>query len=89
MTKHTPGPWRIEPGENWRVYLVNNDYGHAIGEIVYTDTRKPADARLIAAAPELLEALNGMLQLFSDTEDMEDYETVKFARFVVAKAIGE
>jgi hypothetical protein len=87
-TEHTPAPWTIQHGENRRVYLINDRAGHAIGEIVYSDTRNPSDAQLIAAAPELLQALNGMLQLFADTQDMEDYETVQLARAAVYKAIG-
>lgn len=60
MSEHTPGPWRAEPrdGPNWRVH--SEDYGtiayladpyHAApkGEI-------EANARLMASAPDLLEA---------------------------------
>jgi hypothetical protein len=57
MTNHTPGPWTIESGVSNRVYLLNNAKGHAIGEIIFAETRRPADARLIAAAPELLNIL--------------------------------
>ena len=84
--EHTPAPWTIQHGHSSRVYLIDNPKGHALGEIVYSDTRNPADAQLIAAAPELLQALRGMLQLFADTTDMEDYETVQFARAALAHA---
>lgn len=87
-TEHTPAPWTIQHGESRRVYLINDSKGRAVGEIVYTDTRNPSDAQLIAAAPDLLQALAGMLQLFADTTDMEDYETVQFARAALYKAIG-
>ena len=50
------------PGESRRVYLVNDSHNQAIGEIVYTDTRNPDDAKLIAAAPELLAALTWLLE---------------------------
>lgn len=68
MSKHTPGPWtcKVSPHDS-RVVLIDSKTHGAIGELVYADTRKPADARLIAAAPELLaesaaliEALKGM-----------------------------
>jgi hypothetical protein len=49
--------WTIAAGESPRVYLIN-DGRDAVGEIVYTDTRRPEDARLIAAAPDLLDALS-------------------------------
>ena len=54
---HTPAPWKIENGESRRVYLINDSKGHAVGEIVYSDTRSRSDAELIAAAPDLLAAL--------------------------------
>jgi hypothetical protein len=56
-TNHTPGPWTLNPAQSTRVDLIDNHKGEAIGEIVWVDVRNPADARLIAAAPELLEAL--------------------------------
>lgn len=56
--------WTIKDGESSRVYLVDSGRD-AIGEIVYAETRNPADARLIAAAPDLLAAL------------METIETMK------------
>jgi len=59
---HTPAPWNILPGESRRVFLVNDSKNHAIGEVVYTDTRNPDDAKLIAAAPELLAALAWLLE---------------------------
>ena len=55
--KHTPGPWTVSPdnsrvvqGEGRRIALA---YSHAIQPGAVGD----ANARLIAAAPELLEAL--------------------------------
>jgi alkylation response protein AidB-like acyl-CoA dehydrogenase len=57
---HTPAPWTTEPGQDRRVYLVNHNRA-AVGEIVYTDTRNPADARLVAAAPDMLAALQFVL----------------------------
>lgn len=61
-TEHTPAPWTIQHGESRRVYLINDKAGHAIGELVYTDTRNPSDAQLIAAAPEMLAALLELMQ---------------------------
>ena len=58
MNNHTPGPWKLAPGESSRVYLIDGPDG-AVGEFV--DCRKQADARLIAAAPELANALAALL----------------------------
>lgn len=58
--KHTPGPWRIkEQNEGaWEIEAVNPptlDYG--IATLNYTGLDAKANARLIAAAPEMLTAL--------------------------------
>jgi len=61
MSSYTPGPWHAEPdGEHdWRV--VSDHYGTIVHRTCYPDpridTRVAADARLIAAAPDLLAAL--------------------------------
>jgi len=47
-----------------------------------------ANARLMAAAPDLLDALKGMLEYFCENgyDDYSDTETVQAARAAVAKA---
>ena len=50
--KHTPAPWTLHDARSTRVDLINNAKGHAVGEIVWVDVRNPADAALIAAAPD-------------------------------------
>lgn len=67
--KHTKGPWKIESGVSNRVYLINDEKNKAIGEVVYCDTRKPQDAALIAAAPEMLEALEAVMAAMPHSMD--------------------
>lgn len=63
MSKHTPGPWRIgTPGPNG-CYTVGTERGlmtamvaHSINEPEQAEQAE-ANAKLIAAAPDLLEAL--------------------------------
>lgn len=55
--------WTIAPGQDRRVYLINDSKNNAVGEIVYADTRDPAQARLIASAPDLRAALQALLTL--------------------------
>ena len=71
MSNHTPGPWRVSPSNNGILTFVGPE-SHAVAG-VYTHTRivgsggraidvEPtkyglADAHLIAAAPEMYEAL--------------------------------
>lgn len=56
-SKHTPGPWRI--GDAGRT-VFGPPNGNPSPQTVASVTHK-ANARLIAAAPEMLEALRGML----------------------------
>ncbi len=56
---HTPGPWKAQRAEGWRntdIFACDKDetYICAINE---DNDERAANARLIAAAPELLEAL--------------------------------
>lgn len=67
MTKHTPGPWqyaaKLSGSENHKGYYIGSE-GWALGFVQPGDENGElgeANARLIAAAPELLEAL-GLLR---------------------------
>jgi len=61
VTKHTPGPWRVDFNKydsQWRVY-TDGEQSHPVINSLFKPTgyQGEADARLIAAAPQLLEAL--------------------------------
>lgn len=63
--KYTPGPWIVtKRGSYWHVQTLLNDT-NTICEVrpVYGDSQYEADARLIAAAPDLLHALKGIMDL--------------------------
>lgn len=90
MTQHTPVPWKLDGGHSSRVYLIDGKDG-AVGELVFADTRNPADARLIAVAPELLKALQVMLRDYAAVHDIGDVEmqpAIYQARAAIAKATG-
>ena len=90
--KHTPGPWRFytEPQPNG-CPIVGNGRGLMLAMLAhsvnYPDQRDEANAnaRLIAAAPELLEALQDMLILHAGISD-DMVETLTRARAAIAKA---
>ena len=86
--KHTPGPWRLDEGQSSRVYLIDGKDG-AVGELVFAETRNPADARLIAAAPELLEALQELMDDDAPWDGMRWADACDKARAAIAKARGE
>ena len=59
--KHTPGPWSVEKGDpecgNYGWYVCHPDTVDEESAICNLSVEAEANARLIAAAPELLEAL--------------------------------
>lgn len=58
--KHTPGPWDNEQGNHpWIDIYVEKD-GSAIAKAYGDNAESIANARLIATAPELLEALQSL-----------------------------
>ena len=58
-TKHTPGPWTYAIGQGLyeQRYVIDSTPGRALAVCAGFEPRNEANARLIAAAPELLEAL--------------------------------
>ncbi len=65
--------WTIADGESPRVYLIN-DGRDAVGEIVFAETRHPEDARLIAAAPDLLAALKDCRAWIAQYHQLKGHE---------------
>jgi hypothetical protein len=90
MSKHTPGPWDIyfNSRDDFVVRKMFPD-GQESHEIARC--RSGAyNALLIAAAPDLLEALNAMLDTCYDLERDDDViNAVAKARAAIAKAKGE
>lgn len=89
MRQHSPGPWRFDDrcyaiyrGDDWSVVASFSD----------ADLPSPADAHLMAAAPELLEALELMLREYgcrcgeSGCDMCQDSE---IAREAIRKGKGE
>lgn len=62
--KHTPGPWVVKPAENEQGgFDIDSEYGYHIAETIGgLDDEEEANSRLIAAAPDLLAALQEMVE---------------------------
>ena len=104
MSKHTKGPWKIgTPPPNGEQTI-----GDARGMMVAVATtgigmgeETKANARLIAAAPELLDALKGIMNIVSETlgvagyypdedyADWDEFPELQAAEAAIAKAKGE
>lgn len=92
MSKHTPGPWAIEK-ESESHSIVNRSFEGdewCIAEVYKQTDMAIANANLIAAAPDLLEALNKLLDKAYKQNFNDAYpEIVEAAELAIAKARGE
>ncbi len=90
---HTPGPWVLRRSITAHPYATA-DVLTPDGELLaltfagHDRKRQPADAnaRLIAAAPELLAALEKMIEPYGPADDCWQ---IREARAAIAKARGE
>ena len=82
---HTPGPWELRGSR-----LVTDPHGVVIAEHISANGpgTPEANARLIAAAPELLEALENLLAAQVDPMGIKAHKACKAAAVVIAKATG-
>lgn len=88
MSKHTPGPWKCEE------HVIVDEDGQQVASVLpFYDEKEAeslADARLIAAAPELLAACKTLADYVANLEggNGRDYGIVKVARAAIARAEG-
>lgn len=61
--KHTPGPWNVS-ADKWRITVVDN--GHTGIWRLVAECKTPDDASLVAAAPEMFDALEAVMELVND-----------------------
>lgn len=98
--KHTPGPWIVDRdkddteilgpklrGERPRIATVDVDFFYAFTGVIAATDECMANASLIAAAPDLLAALEDIV-LKAEVTGLDDRRMGR-ARAAIAKARGE
>lgn len=104
---HTPGPWHVQsdtayrrPNDGEQTYdndsplrIVTTD-GQSIADLAYINGPEEADARLIAAAPALLDALLNLTHVLDaggswDCACTSPYCPKNKARAAIAAATGD
>jgi hypothetical protein len=95
---HTPGPWKVLPMRHLHTFKVSTDQGASVQAVIAAmDTKsvmvneaaQEANARLIAAAPELLEALELAHKALSEESRYAQSTTANKIRAAIRKATGE
>jgi hypothetical protein len=83
--KHTPGPWHVDPKRGLR---VANEEDYTVASTGCSDSHAHqwyANATLIAAAPELLSSLRGIVNCH-ECENMLTDSVLQAALDAIAKA---
>jgi len=101
MSKHTPGPWNCEGGHGNTSVVIEGPNGEVLGNVrafipsgeirhgspmMMPWAEGMTNARLIAAAPELLAALQGMVYYYGSVS--ADVDELFKASAAIAKATG-
>jgi hypothetical protein len=88
MSKHTPGLWFAMRSE--REWIINQrggpGYVCTVPRLAHRADECDANARLIAAAPALLKALQEMVQLAEETNDASNEGGLLDSRYDRARA---
>ena len=94
MSAHTPGPWLVQAGDEWADGIVtlegHNENGTPMYWTVASYNRRrdeaDANARLIASAPDMLQALQAVQAFVHGKADA--VEPFGLVRAAIAKATG-
>lgn len=97
MSAHTPGPWEVHPEENRRAFAENLVVADGVAVAIALNneergagwTKCEANARLIAAAPDLLESLRALVEVASECIPETAGHELEQARAAIAKAEGK
>jgi hypothetical protein len=88
--RHTPGPWRASKTRPFDVYSAEGRYigttkgNHALPEHIADEDK--ANARLIAAAPELLSMLKRIIRATDEGYDDAVWKLIELASETVSQA---
>lgn len=96
MNHHTPGPWKANTLPDGSHHIVADHWGASVAVTMYPETGsegREANARLIAAAPNLLHALRLMLRehdalQMADGKTEDRWPAAATARNAIFQATG-
>lgn len=89
MSEHTPLPWSVNREAGGVTYIMAGDsYLATMGYVSNSDEELAANARLMAATPDLLEALKACPSLGCLSPELTKWWTT-IARPAVAKATAD
>ena len=88
MSKHTPGPWFVQKSDYPGGLLIKPIPGQVIAQCDEGLDMK-ANARLIAAAPDLLDGLKAILESLRHGRSVETIHEARRIEALIEQATGE
>jgi len=89
--KHTPGPWNIRKNYDGEIYIQTNSTTgvYSITILCQNEDELMANAHLISAAPDLLEACIGLIGILTPKQYSKQFPNIyRKAKAAIAKAEG-
>lgn len=86
MDEHTPGPWNVDDNEGYGATMIHGDQ-KLLAQIVGDSAEAEANARLIAAAPDMLAMLRRAEFILDDLDGARAFHSD--VRTLIAKATGD
>ena len=97
MTAHSEGPWHVT--DTGHGVTINDDWNHPVADIYQTlaprehqqpsaDAQGEANARLIAAAPMMLKALEEIADTYNAAHNGDTLRTLSTAEALAVEAIA-
>jgi hypothetical protein len=89
VAQHTPGPWWYQEKSDAYTHIVRTGENRFLCQLAQdTSGEAEANARLIAAAPDLLAALQEMVVVFQRPTEVSRIAALKQARAAISRALG-
>jgi hypothetical protein len=91
MKKFTPGPWKVMPGISQPRICVDGQKDWPIVLVIsgHSDSGIKANEKLIAAAPDLYDALELLMKSVKNVHHGEKWTEYKLAEKILKKARGK
>jgi hypothetical protein len=88
QTCHTPGPWKATLAYGYRIEAAGGKIVAKLPTHCPLTAENPANAYLIAAAPDLLDVCQVVLEQIDNHPDIPDHDK-QLLRDAIAKATGQ
>ena len=84
---HTPGPWKVKV-DQYNAHAIKGPDGKSVASVIQRRPEVSDNARLIAAAPDMLEVLKALILLSTETDSERSREWTLFQKLLQESDVG-